>query len=612
MSFKYRFILSFVFLEIFFILLIVSLNFTAINSSSQRLTNEKIETNIEFLKELLKIPLSIYDLATLDNLLQKTQKIDYINSIVVLDNQEKIVSSEYIYEKLSLKEFLLNKHSFSAKFDNETYEIRYQKIYEEDIFLGSFYIVFDTSSNTKFIKENKQKTIYIVLLEIFVSTFLAYFLGRNLTKALTKLSLVAKDIAKENRVKVPYLNKKDELGILANSMNSMQKELIKRRVELESYNNVLKEQKQKLIEANNSKDDFLANMSHELKTPLNSILLLSSLMMKNRKNNLEQVQIKNLNIINRCGNDLLYLINDILDLSKLESGNEKIQIAKFDMYENILEIKELFESQIKQKNLNFDFSYDKLIPKIISDKNKINQIIKNLLSNAVKFTNKGTISLNITNQSNQMVKISIVDEGIGIAKNKHETIFDRFKQADSSTTRRFGGTGLGLAICKELSILLNASIQLESSIEDKGSCFVLYIPYDINQIKSVPLKNVNETIYYEKKDEKIVENVENKEILVFNDNPLVLFSSITQLKKTNSIKNINDIEVLLKTLEKNSNLFAIINMKNLEQERFKTSILKLDNQIILIDSKLDYKKKNIICINESEVNKDLIIKKLSS
>jgi uncharacterized membrane protein YwzB len=208
MSFKYRFILSFVLLEIIFIVLIIGINFWAIQNSSKKLIEDKIKSNVTFLDQLLKVPISIFDLATLDNLVESTQDLKYINSIVVLDAQHKILSQLYKFPHESLEKLMENKSNRKVEIKNETYEIRYKKLMEEDIFLGSLFLVFDISENTNFIAQNKERTFIIVLIEIFISTILSYFIGSRLTDMLENLSEVATHIGEAKEITIPYQDKK--------------------------------------------------------------------------------------------------------------------------------------------------------------------------------------------------------------------------------------------------------------------------------------------------------------------------------------------------------------------------------------------------------------------
>ncbi len=515
MSFRYQFILSFVLLEAFFIILIVTINFVAISDSSTKLNNEKINSNITFLDELVKVPLSIYDLATLDNIVENSQKLDYINSIVIVDAQDKILSQSYYYKHQKLQPFIKQKINELKEFTGETYQIRYEEVFEEDTYLGAIYLVFDLSENTNFIQKNKMNTLFIVMIEIILSTIVSYLIGTRLTQMLTNLSETAKVIGENKEVEIPYQDKKDEIGLLSNSMNQMQNDLIQRNQKLKDFAKELHKQKEELIEANKSKDDFLANMSHELKTPLNSINVISSVMMKNKKGKLDSEQVKNLQIINGCGNDLLYLINDVLDLSKLEAGEIELNYENIDFEQTMNSIKEMFLPQIKEKSLILEYAFDERVKNIYSDAQRIKQIVKNLLSNALKFTQKGVIRLRVK-KSEESVQIIVQDEGIGISKEKIEHIFDRFKQADGSTTRQYGGTGLGLAICKELVSLLKGEISVKSK-EGEGTTFTINIPMNLDKILIQSQVTTKVTL--------------NNEILVLNNDILGLMPLIVRLKK---------------------------------------------------------------------------------
>ena len=181
MSFKYRFILSFVVLEIFFILLIVSFNFNVISNSSKQLINEKIDSNISFLKNLIIIPLSIYDLATLDNITENTANLKYINSIIILDSKNNIVSSKFRFKYKSIEEILEIKSNENLSSDE--YELRYEEFKEEDAYIGSMYVIFDHSKNRVFLNETKNNNILIILIEIFISSILAFIVGNKLNKS---------------------------------------------------------------------------------------------------------------------------------------------------------------------------------------------------------------------------------------------------------------------------------------------------------------------------------------------------------------------------------------------------------------------------------------------
>jgi len=257
------------------------------------------------------------------------------------------------------------------------------------------------------------------------------------------------------------------------------------KIQNESLQNAKKELEEKadaLKEADKYKSEFLANMSHELRTPLNAIILLSQLLEKNKEKNLNQDDIKKANTIYNSGNELLRLINDILDLSKVEAGKMELEISEFHSREFLENIHSLFEYGVQEKNLAFEVvdNYDGIIK---SDSNRMSQIVRNLISNALKFTTEGSIKVELSKSDDlsKPLTITVSDTGIGIPLEKQEKIFQAFTQADGSTSRKYGGTGLGLSISKELTHLLHGEISLQSEA-GKGSNFIVKIANFSNEI----------------------------------------------------------------------------------------------------------------------------------
>lgn len=310
---------------------------------------------------------------------------------------------------------------------------------------------------------------------------------------------------------------------------------------LKHLTNELKEQQQKLMDSDKYKSDFLANMSHELKTPLNSIIVISSIMAKNKNQKLDEEQIKNMKIINNCGNDLLVLINDILDISKIEAGEINLNLAKTNINELVENLISEMMPLAVEKNLQMVSNCLLKEIHLLTDSNRIKQILKNLISNAIKFTQEGKIEVILEENANDLT-IKVIDEGIGIPKEKLNHIFERFKQADGSTTRKYGGTGLGLAISKELALLLGADIKAFSEVE-KGSTFELILPKKTN-IKNISddkvtifSKNENEVIddiVFFDMDENVLEETKLKQeerILIINGDHSSFFPIAVSLKK---------------------------------------------------------------------------------
>ncbi len=281
----------------------------------------------------------------------------------------------------------------------------------------------------------------------------------------------------------------EELQEKARLLAKQNQEVERKNAEVEQARQELEEKAKQLALTSKYKSEFLANMSHELRTPLNSLLILSDQLSKNVEGNLNPKQTEFAKTIHSSGNDLLTLINDILDLSKIESGTVVVDAMElpFDDLRNFVE--RTFRHVGEQKNVDFEVDFDPVLPKsIFTDAKRLQQIIKNLLSNAFKFTHRGQVKLSVhsvqggwmdadetPNPSQRMVAFEVTDTGIGIATDKQQIIFEAFQQADGSTNRKYGGTGLGLAISRELSRLLGGEIRL-SSAPGRGSNFTLYLP----------------------------------------------------------------------------------------------------------------------------------------
>jgi CheY-like chemotaxis protein/CHASE3 domain sensor protein len=248
---------------------------------------------------------------------------------------------------------------------------------------------------------------------------------------------------------------------------------------------------QELERASQYKSDFLANMSHELRTPLNSSLILAKLLADNPKGNLTEEQVKFAQTIQGAGNDLLMLINDILDLSKIEAGHMDVRPETVSFERLLADMTRQFEPMAKQKGLNFKTEIGKGSPETVeTDRQRLEQILKNMLSNAIKFTEKGGVLLHIGLAAKDRVVFSVTDTGIGIAPEQQQQIFEAFRQADSTISRKYGGTGLGLSISRELARLLGGSIDLKSEF-GKGSSFMLTIPKTYDPALVVPRNNLS-------------------------------------------------------------------------------------------------------------------------
>ena len=289
----------------------------------------------------------------------------------------------------------------------------------------------------------------------------------------------------------------EELEEQGNALKETQARLELQQVELEQTNSQLEEQAQtlenqrdelaraaaslqlkarELEQASQYKSDFLANMSHELRTPLNSLLILSKLLGENPNGNLTAEQVKFARTIESSGNDLLTLINDILDLSKIEAGHVTIEAAPVAAQRLAADLRKVFEPLAQQRGLQLVVDVRPDMPASFeTDRMRLEQVLKNLLSNAIKFTEQGSVTLRMGSAASDALEFRVIDTGIGIAESQREAIFEAFRQADGTISRRFGGTGLGLSISRELVRLLGGTIRLESK-PGKGSTFIVSLP----------------------------------------------------------------------------------------------------------------------------------------
>ena len=284
----------------------------------------------------------------------------------------------------------------------------------------------------------------------------------------------------------------EELEDKAKMLVVQKAEVESKNMEVELARRFLEEKAEQLALTSKYKSEFLANMSHELRTPLNSLLLLSERLSSNLDENLSMEEVKCSETIHESGLELLNLINDILDLSKIESGTISPEYGELSLMDLSDNIKRTFDHMAKDKGLAFVVKMEPDLPSmIVTDAKRLQQVIKNLLSNAFKFTEKGDIILHmgmatsgwsrnheILNRAAKVLAISVTDTGIGIAKDKQRIIFEAFQQADGSTSREYGGTGLGLAISREIMDMLFGEIHLDSEVS-KGSTFTLYLPLGI-------------------------------------------------------------------------------------------------------------------------------------
>ncbi len=277
----------------------------------------------------------------------------------------------------------------------------------------------------------------------------------------------------------------EELEERTEALQATQREVERRNDEIAKASRELERKAKELEQASRYKSEFLANMSHELRTPLNSLLILSQALSSNKDGNLTADQVKAVEVIHSGGVDLLNLINDILDLSKVEAGKLELQPEQVALADLCWPLQEQFDPIADDKGIAFRIEMEGVAAGIETDVQRVQQILKNLLSNAFKFTREGSVTLRVYQPSEdewsglgdaeEVVAFAVTDTGIGIPEDKQAIIFEAFHQADGAVNRQFGGTGLGLSISRELSKLLGGALRLSSRVGE-GSTFTLYLP----------------------------------------------------------------------------------------------------------------------------------------
>src|SRR5258707_2659115 len=298
----------------------------------------------------------------------------------------------------------------------------------------------------------------------------------------------SEDLLKNQQEELQSTN--EALEEKARLLADQNREVERKNREIEQAKQALEEKAEQLALTDKYKSEFLANMSHELRTPLNSMLILSRLLAETADSNLTPKQVEFAQTIHFSGADLLTLINDILDLAKIESGTMVVEIDEVLLTDLRDYVDRSFREFAQEKQLDFTIEFDANLPHAVyTDIRRLQQVLKNLLSKAFKFTDTGSVSMRIAlagttgwifdsdalNQAETVVAFSVTDTGIGIAKDKQRIIFEAFQQADGTTSRKYGGTGLGLSISREIARLLGGELTVASSL-GKGSTFTLYLP----------------------------------------------------------------------------------------------------------------------------------------
>ncbi|HZG73462.1 MAG TPA: response regulator, partial [Chondromyces sp.] len=357
----------------------------------------------------------------------------------------------------------------------------------------------------------------------------------------------------------------EELRMINEQLEERSKEAELKSAELQQAKNDLEEKAKQLQLSSKYKSEFLANMSHELRTPLNSILLLSDMLAEDTDSSLTEEQREFSRVIHSSGQELLTLINDILDLSKVEVGKLEMVFGEMNLHDFSARMKQHFSHIARHKNLEFTVQTDQDLPNLFyTDEQRLQQIVKNLLSNAFKFTEEGSVHVEIGQAESRdkekfslnpriecWLKVKVSDTGIGISQDHLDVIFEAFQQVDGATMRKYGGTGLGLSISKEFARLLGGIVAVES-MEGEGSVFTLFVPSLPNGLKDLEesklfvqeaatSKEGQEVSLTDRENEqdkmhtesstKSVGSLQNKVVLVVDDDQRNIYAISNALKK---------------------------------------------------------------------------------
>lgn len=349
--------------------------------------------------------------------------------------------------------------------------------------LGSLHLILTAKTIHEKAKEELKENILDAFVLLFMTMLTVYFAVKFfIISPIHNMTSSMKRMANGDLKQTIPINKQDEFGAMAYVFNQMTRKLNAFYTALEDRQQELEKARIEAESANKAKSQFLANMSHELRTPLNAIIGYSEMLMDDIKDSGDKAALPDLKKIHTAGRHLLELINDILDLSKIEAGKSMIHLETIDVAETLSDLKDIISPLMKMRNNTLEIHLDDELGEMYTDVTKLRQNLMNLLGNAAKFTDNGEITLTVypqkirkNDEEIDMVAFRVQDTGIGMTEAQLAKLFRVFSQADTSTTRKYGGTGLGLVITRKNSLLLGGDV-VASSVYKEGSTFIMRLP----------------------------------------------------------------------------------------------------------------------------------------
>ncbi|MGE0090371.1 MAG: ATP-binding protein [Bacteroidales bacterium] len=485
---------------------IISIN-NIVSFRNDLLNNSLMNTRL--IGEYCIAPLTFDDNAGVESILSKLETLPYIESGAVYDRNDILFAS---YKK-NMEDFIPPLLDIDVSNESKYFfEGTNLRIIHPITFKNTNYGTISIIASTSYLMIKIKNYIIIMILIVVGAAIFAYLLANRLQKPISQpileLSELTRKISVEGNYTVQILkNSHDEIGVLYDNFNNMLKQLVLRDQARSETENDLLQAKEKAEESDRLKSAFLANMSHEIRTPMNAILGFTELLTLPESSLTPEERINYTKLIQNSGNNLLHLIDDIIDISKIEAGQLKIIIKDApinrilkDLLQSYNEIKKLKGRENIELILNETALTQDIILK--TDPMRFQQIFSNLIDNALKFTEDGFIEFGYHIQSKNFLLFYVKDTGIGIEQNKKQAIFDRFRKLEDDKTRVFRGAGLGLAISRNLVELLGGKIWVES-VPGAGSSFYFTIP-NIASSSAIPIKSKFESVVYDWSKRKIL------------------------------------------------------------------------------------------------------------